>query len=280
MPGDNCSVFGCGTSRRTKGVGIWKLPAPKDEGHRKWRDAWLSEITKTRTVDAVFRKKIQNDTIYTCEKHFHPQDVEIFQSEKMIKKKPRFGALPLLNMPKRSHETNKPVPRPARSVVTTESAKPGKSAFYKTFGDLCKRVPSLKSLNEWNIQTSKDRLVITKMKDNLLLPEKELIVDDSLGFTIKVFGCFLPETHDIYIKHLRSLNVPVSNIVKEMDSYSLCAGIGSPCSGSQMSSIPVHHVIPIQVDPLAMDNHQMFPHEEYWRSNECLLMCKETERCN
>ena len=77
MPGDNCSVFGCGTSRRTKGVGIWKLPAPKDEGHRKWRDAWLSEITKTRTVDAVFRKKIQNDTIYTCEKHFDPQDVEI-----------------------------------------------------------------------------------------------------------------------------------------------------------------------------------------------------------
>ena len=25
MPGDNCSVFGCGTCRRTKGVVIWKL---------------------------------------------------------------------------------------------------------------------------------------------------------------------------------------------------------------------------------------------------------------
>ena len=76
MPGDNCSVFGCGTSRRTKALGIWKLPSPKDESHRKWRDAWLSEITKTRIVDTAFRKKIKNDNVYTCEKHFHPQDVE------------------------------------------------------------------------------------------------------------------------------------------------------------------------------------------------------------
>ena len=36
MPGDNCFMFGCGTSRRTKGVGIWKLPNAKDEDHKKW----------------------------------------------------------------------------------------------------------------------------------------------------------------------------------------------------------------------------------------------------
>ena len=28
-------MFGCGTSRRTKGVGIWKLPNAKDEAHKK-----------------------------------------------------------------------------------------------------------------------------------------------------------------------------------------------------------------------------------------------------
>jgi len=77
MPGDNCAVFGCGTSRRTKGVGIWKLPALKDEAHKRWRAEWLNEITKTRTVDAAFRKKIQSDCVYTCEKHFDPKDIEI-----------------------------------------------------------------------------------------------------------------------------------------------------------------------------------------------------------
>ena len=35
-------------------------------------------------------------------------------SAKMTKKKPRFGALPTLTMPKKSHETEKPVPRPAQ----------------------------------------------------------------------------------------------------------------------------------------------------------------------
>ena len=48
MPGANCAVFGCGSCRRTKGIGIWKLPVAKDEAHRKWRDEWLGEIKKTR----------------------------------------------------------------------------------------------------------------------------------------------------------------------------------------------------------------------------------------
>ena len=26
MPGANCVVFGCGSWRKTKGTGIWKLP--------------------------------------------------------------------------------------------------------------------------------------------------------------------------------------------------------------------------------------------------------------
>ena len=65
MPGDNCAVFGCGSCRRTKGIGIWKLPAAKDEEHKKWRDGWLSENTKTREIDHEFRKKIENDKVFT-----------------------------------------------------------------------------------------------------------------------------------------------------------------------------------------------------------------------
>ena len=40
MPGDNCFMFGCGTSRKTKGVGIWKLPNAKDEDHKKMEGKW------------------------------------------------------------------------------------------------------------------------------------------------------------------------------------------------------------------------------------------------
>ena len=46
MPSDNCAVLGCGSCRRTKGLGIWKLPAPKDEASKKWRQDWLCQITR------------------------------------------------------------------------------------------------------------------------------------------------------------------------------------------------------------------------------------------
>ena len=76
MPGDNCSVFGCGTSRRTKGVGIWKLPKAKDAAYKKWREDWLGEITKTRVLDRDFKRQVENDKVFICEKHFHPEDIE------------------------------------------------------------------------------------------------------------------------------------------------------------------------------------------------------------
>ena len=81
MLGDNCSVFDCG-SRRTKGVGIWKLPNAKDilillrilrsskyiklnyvfgSAHvkidvwieaslRSWRDSWAGEWRRSRHI--------------------------------------------------------------------------------------------------------------------------------------------------------------------------------------------------------------------------------------
>ena len=77
MPGDNCSVFGCGSCRRTKGIGIWKLPAPLNDDFRKWREAWLNELTKYRVTDKDFQNQIDNDKILTFVKHFKPEDIEI-----------------------------------------------------------------------------------------------------------------------------------------------------------------------------------------------------------
>ena len=54
MQGANGSVFGCGLCRRTKGIGIWKLPVAKYEAHGKWRDEWLGKIKKTREMDQNF----------------------------------------------------------------------------------------------------------------------------------------------------------------------------------------------------------------------------------
>ena len=44
------------------------------------RNGGKNEITKTRGIDQDFREIIKNDRVYTCEKHFLPENVEIYKS--------------------------------------------------------------------------------------------------------------------------------------------------------------------------------------------------------
>ena len=70
-------------------------------------------------------------------------------------------------------------------------------AVYKSFKELCQRASGLKSLKDWNLKLMNDRFFVKKKKilDPFLIPEFEIIIGDSLGLTIKVLGCFLPEDH-------------------------------------------------------------------------------------
>ena len=72
MPGANCSIFGCSTSRKTKNVGIFKIPSASNQ---EWRSVMLNIITKDRVVDAGFKQQISNNTVYVCEKHFSEDEI-------------------------------------------------------------------------------------------------------------------------------------------------------------------------------------------------------------
>lgn len=194
----------------------------------------------------------------------------------MTKKKPRFGALPTLNMPAKSHETTKPTPRPGRSVVKDCEQPSSRSVCYKTFNELCQRVKGLKSINDWNHKLFADRLVLRKHVERFLLPELEIIIDESLCFTVKVFGSFLVEDHDLYLRYRRTMhNVTVSVLVKELEAYKLCGGVNA----SEMTSKLYHHVIPLNQDLVVDEDSQQFPHEGYWRSKGCLLLCEQDSVC-
>ena len=77
MPGENCCVVGCPVDRgkKYKGIGIIKLPSEKF--YKEWRSKWLNKITNYRLVHEGFKMQIKNDCMYTCEKHFKPEDIEI-----------------------------------------------------------------------------------------------------------------------------------------------------------------------------------------------------------
>ena len=73
MPGENCSIVKCGTSRRNSGVGIFQIPNEKK--HPEWRKAWLGEILKTREPTSDFKAMIAENNVYACEKHFRADEI-------------------------------------------------------------------------------------------------------------------------------------------------------------------------------------------------------------
>ena len=75
MPGKNCCIPNCGSCRRKKNIGIFKLPSSKND--KEWREKFLGEIKKTRTVDNQFQGQIDKDHVYTCERHFREEEIEI-----------------------------------------------------------------------------------------------------------------------------------------------------------------------------------------------------------
>ena len=196
-----------------------------------------------------------------------------------MKKKPKIGALPTLNMPKRSHDATKPAARPSRTVVNDNPVTESSKKYYQSFIDLCKRVKTLKTLNDWIVQELEDRLVLKKKSSQVMLPEFEIMIDDSLGFTIYVYGWLLPEDHELYTANLRSItNITVSDLVKSIDTLSICPGV----KPSKLSSSIVHHVIPRSVDPLLSlddDDGSSFPHQEYWRTRGCAVLFEDAEQC-
>ena len=182
-------------------------------------------------------------------------------------------------MPRKSHETPKPAPRPERSVVQDHIQEPD-TACYLSFAEFSKRCNGLKTLQKWSTKSLGDRVVFKKMVDEFLLPELEIIVDDSLAFTVKAFGCFLPEHHLIYTRYRRSMrNLTICTLVKELENFKLCQGV----SALELTSKLYHHVIPCSAedymngDEGSEGEQDMFPSKGYWRSTGCWLMCTEDD---
>ena len=79
MPGANCALYGCGTSRRSN-LSLFKIPFPArgdgDETVKLKSDArkeWLRVILRTRENTPELKKIINENNIFLCELHFKPE---------------------------------------------------------------------------------------------------------------------------------------------------------------------------------------------------------------
>ena len=70
MPGGNCAIYGCNTSRIHVGISLHKVPQKDDDYSSNWRRKLVDIIVKDRELDASLKKQIEKKNLYICELHF------------------------------------------------------------------------------------------------------------------------------------------------------------------------------------------------------------------
>ena len=62
MSGDNCSIYGCTVSRRSKhkGIAICKIPTGNADFEKNWREKFVSITTRDRVIDVALRERINS----------------------------------------------------------------------------------------------------------------------------------------------------------------------------------------------------------------------------
>eukprot|EP00112_Aurelia_sp_Birch-Aquarium-sp1_P007722 Seg1843.6 transcript_id=Seg1843.6/GoldUCD/mRNA.D3Y31 product="hypothetical protein" protein_id=Seg1843.6/GoldUCD/D3Y31 len=101
----------------------------------------------------------------------------------------RDGALPTVNMPKQKQEGNQ---RPRTVRNTPHEYQPVPTHYYNDFKEVYQRV---------QIIFQEDRVILKMNQIPYILPKYEITIDDSLGYSISVFGWLLPDDHELYLEN-------------------------------------------------------------------------------
>ena len=78
MPGANCCIPTCSSSRRHPDISIFNIPRGNDDYNTEWRSKLIGIVTKYREVDEKFKLKIEKRDVAICEKHY-TDEVKIYR---------------------------------------------------------------------------------------------------------------------------------------------------------------------------------------------------------
>ena len=143
--GNICCIPLCHTtSRRNKGVSLFKPTNIQNDFHREWNNEIYKVILRYRAPDKKFNELRAKKKVYVCEKHYAKEDIEF---TKTGLKKVKLLALPTLNLPPKSHELAA-FSRKAPSIRERVEDASANQRCYQDFVELSRSVDRMK-LNEW-----------------------------------------------------------------------------------------------------------------------------------
>lgn len=211
MPGENCAIFGCSTSRRHKDISIFKVPLPNSDFNKTWGEKLINIITKDRVIDKQLRKRIDTFKLYICERHFSPDQFYVYPTRKSLKE----GEIPYLNLPKKSFQTVT-ISSESRSTTSIKkkreeflvfqdlSPPPSPSTIYRSFSDFKQRIVKLSLSKSWHDDVQDTLVIVTCFTTDHILPKYEVFIDQSLAFSVRVYGWMLPDDHVFYSLYNRT----------------------------------------------------------------------------
>jgi len=83
-------VFNFYTSRKSKGIAIFRVPTGDDNYSTQWRKKIVDIVTRDREIDSSLRSQIEKRALHTCELHY-PEETLLRNSTRTTKIP---GALP------------------------------------------------------------------------------------------------------------------------------------------------------------------------------------------
>ena len=288
MPGENCAIVGCSTSRRNKGISFFKVPKPNNDVNKKWGDDLINAITKDREVDPDLKARIETRKLFICERHFSDDQFYVYDTRKKLKE----GEIPKLNLPKKSCAATSTTSRSTSSIqkrdelsMLLELSPP--TTFpdvYKDFKDFQSRVVKLSLGSSWEVNIKDSHCTIICYSPEHCVPKFEIFVDQSLSYTVRIFGWTLLEDHEIYSSYNKTFkNVTLSNFIFHLEKFVLCDGITTPDPSKEISF--QKHIIPKVFDYLHYNELLVKPRthqDQYYRANNCSLLISSSsiKRCS
>ena len=200
-------------------------------------------------------------------------------------RKPKLNALPTINLPEKSHEKKVTTPRrvlvrvppppvadPTPVVPLVEEENDVEVVVFESYEDFKSQCSKWK-LSNWKIVFTGEQCFLTyELEDSKFsIPKLEIIISSSLEFTVRVYGWYLPDDHNVYQKHNRSIRkILLTDFCLDILKLEFCKGVSS--ATAPKSTL---HAI-----PLKYDKEVQVPSEIHYRSNVCeVLVAGNREIC-
>ena len=100
------------------------------------------------------------------------------------------GVVPTLNLPVKSHDSQKSTER-RHLYVVKDIAEKQREPLYRNISDFLRRLKNL-NLSSWNIEVIGEKVSFKQMEDPYATPKYEIVLTEDLNYTCVVFGWPLP----------------------------------------------------------------------------------------